>query len=63
MYKCEICYKKYFLLREATYHTKRCSNRYNYMVFSRFRVPAYKQCKRDRGDPYQLKNILQISKL
>ena len=63
MYTCSKCGMKNDILKEAMIHEESCFTKKNYMVFSNYRVPAYKRCRRVRKDNQYLKNLLLISHL
>jgi len=69
MYECCKCKIEISLLREAVIHQTLCATKWSDMVYTRFRVPAYMQYKRQRHvrgikrEKSCLKNLLQITKL
>ena len=48
MYFCPNCIKRVDILSEVIQHYNSCYQKRNNMVYSDFRVPAHKQCKRIR---------------
>ena len=69
MYECCKCKVKIPVLREAVLHQSICLSKWNNMVYSNFRVPAYMQYKRRRNikaikrEKDYLKNFLIITRL
>lgn len=78
MYYCLLCKQRKNVLHEAVYHTNHCTNKFNRMVYSDFRVAPHQQYRRHRhvkkytkpavthkDTPLntQIKNLLIISKM